>query len=74
MGRDACAYATATQGLFQGIDSLTLSQLLGHSDMSALAKNYAHLSRNPRHLHTQAPPPAPSRNYLCWEREGRTGR
>lgn len=53
-GKPACAYAIrhsfATEGLKQGVDSLTLSQLMGHSDTSMLAKHYAHLARNPAYL------------------------
>lgn len=52
--RPMCAYAIrhsfATEGLKQGIDSLTLAQIMGHSDTSMLAKHYAHLARNPRYL------------------------
>ncbi|SMP77076.1 Site-specific recombinase XerD [Neorhodopirellula lusitana] len=58
LGRRACAYAIrhsfATQGLINGLDSLTLSQLMGHSDVSTLAKNYAHLAKNPSYLREQA--------------------
>lgn len=58
LGRRACAYGIrhsyATQGLINGMDSLTLSQLLGHCDVSTLAKNYAHLSKNPDYLRKQA--------------------
>jgi integrase len=58
LGRRACAYGIrhsyATQGLIDGIDSLTLSQLMGHADVSTLAKNYAHLSKNQEYLKTQA--------------------
>ena len=50
----ACAYGIrhsfATEGLKKGIDSLTLAQLMGHSDTSMLSKHYAHLSRNPEYL------------------------
>lgn len=58
LGRPACAYAIrhsfATEGLIRGMDSLTLSQLMGHADVSMLAKYYAHLSKNPEYLRQQA--------------------
>ncbi|MEM8671732.1 MAG: tyrosine-type recombinase/integrase [Planctomycetota bacterium] len=58
MGTRVFAYALrhsyATQGLIDGVDSVTLSQLMGHADVSTLAKNYAHLSRNQRFLKEQA--------------------
>jgi integrase len=54
----ACAYAVrhtyATEALKKGIDSLTLAQIMGHSDTSMLAKHYAHLARNPDYLREQA--------------------
>ncbi|TWU49424.1 tyrosine-type recombinase/integrase [Rubripirellula reticaptiva] len=57
-GKRVFAYAIrhsfATQGLIDGVDSVTLSQLMGHADVSTLAKNYAHLSRNQRYLKEQA--------------------
>lgn len=53
-----CAYAIrhsfATEGLKRGMDSLTLAQLMGHSDSSMLSRHYAHLSRNPDYLREQA--------------------
>lgn len=58
LGRKANAYAIrhsyATNGLIDGMDSLTLSQLMGHADISTLAKNYAHLAANPGYLREQA--------------------
>ncbi len=58
LGKPACAYAIrhtfATEGLLSGMDSLTLSQLMGHCDVSTLARNYAHLARNPTYLKEQA--------------------
>ena len=58
LGKPVFAYALrhsyATQGLIDGMDSVTLSQLMGHSDVSTLAKNYAHLSRNRAFLKQQA--------------------
>lgn len=54
LNRPACAYAVrhsfATEGLKQGIDALTLAQIMGHRDTTMLAKHYAHLSRNPDYL------------------------
>lgn len=61
LGKPANAYAIrhsyATNGLISGIDSLTLSQLMGHGDISTLAKNYVHLGRNPHYLRQQAARP-----------------
>ena len=58
LGRPMCAYAIrhsyATEGLKQGMDSLTLAQIMGHSDTTMLAKHYAHLARNPVYLREQA--------------------
>ncbi|WDQ16488.1 tyrosine-type recombinase/integrase [Rhodopirellula sp. P2] len=58
LGRKANAYAIrhsyANNGLIDGMDSLTLSQLMGHADISTLAKNYAHLASNPQYLREQA--------------------
>lgn len=58
LGKPVFAYAIrhsyATQGLIDGIDSVTLSQLMGHADVSTLAKNYAHLSKNQQFLKEQA--------------------
>jgi len=58
LGKRVFAYALrhsyATQGLIDGVDSVTLSQLMGHSDVSTLAKNYAHLSKNQQFLKSQA--------------------
>ncbi len=58
LGKRVFAYAIrhsyATQGLIDGVDSVTLSQLMGHADVSTLAKNYAHLSKNQQFLKKQA--------------------
>ena len=58
LGKRVFAYAIrhsyATQGLVDGVDSVTLSQLMGHTDVSTLAKNYAHLSRRQDYLKQQA--------------------
>lgn len=47
-------HSFATQGLVDGVDSVTLSLLMGHADVSTLAKNYAHLSRRQDFLKSQA--------------------
>ena len=53
-----CAYGIrhsfATEGLMNGVDSVSLSMLMGHSDVSMIARTYQHLSRNPEFLRTQA--------------------
>jgi len=58
LDRPMCAYAIrhsyATEGLKRGVDSLTLAQIMGHSDTSMLARHYAHLARNPSYLRDQA--------------------
>ncbi len=45
LGKRACAYAIrhtyATEGLLKGLDSLTLSQLMGHADTTQLSRTYA---------------------------------
>ncbi|MCD0458958.1 tyrosine-type recombinase/integrase [Roseiconus lacunae] len=57
LGKQACAYGIrhtyATENLKDGMDSLVLSQLMGHVDNSTLARVYAHLSRNPEFLRMQ---------------------
>ena len=45
---------TVEEGLKQGVDSLTLAQIMGHSDTSMLSKHYAHLARNPTYLRETA--------------------
>lgn len=40
--------------LTRGVDALTVAFLAGHSDLSTLAKVYAHLSQNPSYLLEQA--------------------
>lgn len=58
LGRKACAYGIrhsyATESLKQGMDSLTLAQLMGHQDTSMIARTYSHLARNPAYLREQA--------------------
>lgn len=46
----ALRHSWATRALQQGIDSLTVSILMGHKDPGTLAKVYQHLSLNPTHL------------------------
>lgn len=58
IGKQLCAYAMrhsyATEGLKRGVDSLTLAQIMGHSDTTMLSRHYAHLARNPTYLAEQA--------------------
>lgn len=53
-----CAYSIrhsyATYALQRGVDPITLSVLMGHSDASTLAKVYQHLAKNPAYLLEQA--------------------
>ncbi|MCA9058958.1 MAG: tyrosine-type recombinase/integrase, partial [Planctomycetaceae bacterium] len=51
---DYCLYALrhsfATNALRAGLDGLTVAILLGHRDVSMLARVYQHLSHEPEHL------------------------
>lgn len=53
-----CAYGIrhsyATEGLKNGVDPISLAALMGHSDVSMIAKTYQHLSKNPEFLRKQA--------------------
>lgn len=53
-----CAYGIrhsfATEGLKNGVDSVTLAALMGHSDLAMVARTYQHLARNPQFLREQA--------------------
>lgn len=53
-----CAYGIrhsfATEGLKNGVDSVSLSMLMGHSDVSMIARTYQHLAKNPEFLREQA--------------------
>jgi integrase len=53
-----CAYGIrhsfATEGLKNGVDSISLAALMGHSDVSMIARTYQHLARNPEFLREQA--------------------
>lgn len=57
LGRRYCLYllrhSFATRLLERGVDALTVSVLLGHSDTTMLGKVYQHLSHNPAHLKEQ---------------------
>jgi integrase/recombinase XerD len=50
----ALRHTWITRMLEKGVDSLTVAFLAGHKDPSMLAKQYAHLTHNPRHLLEQA--------------------
>jgi integrase len=43
-----------TDALKNGIDSVTLAQLVGHADTSMISKVYGHLAKNPEYLLAQA--------------------
>ena len=53
-----CAYGIrhsfATEGLKNGVDSLSLATIMGHVDVSMLARTYQHLAKNTEYLHQQA--------------------
>ena len=49
----ALRHSFATHALMNGIDSITVATLLGHSDPSTLARTYQHLCQNPAFLHEQ---------------------
>ncbi len=46
-------HSFATHALMKGVDCITVSTLMGHSDPSTLAKVYQHLGQNPTFLHEQ---------------------
>ena len=52
--RRCCLYhfrhSFATRKLREGLDPLTVAELLGHSDPSTLAKVYQHLAHDPAHM------------------------
>jgi len=50
----AIRHTWITRMLQSGVDSLTVAFLAGHKDPSMLAKHYAHLSLDPKHLLNQA--------------------
>lgn len=49
----ALRHSFATHALMKGVDCITVSTLMGHSDPSTLAKVYQHLSQNPHYLSAQ---------------------
>lgn len=53
-----CAYSFrhsyATQGLLNGVDPITLGQLMGHVDGTMVARQYQHLASNLGHLRASA--------------------
>lgn len=54
VGARYCAYhfrhSFGTASLESGVDPITASVLMGHSDPSTLARTYQHLAKNPKHL------------------------
>ena len=46
----AIRHSWATHALARGVDPLTVSILLGHTDMTTLSRTYAHLSKNPDYM------------------------
>jgi len=53
-----CAYGIrhsfATEGLKNGVDSVALAVIMGHADVSMIARTYQHLAKNIRYLKEQA--------------------
>jgi integrase len=49
----ALRHSFATHALMRGVDCITVSTLMGHSDPSTLARVYQHLGQNPAFLHEQ---------------------
>lgn len=53
-----CAYGIrhsyATEALKNGVDSVSLAVLMGHKDVSMIARNYQHLAKNIPYLREQA--------------------
>lgn len=58
VGFRVIAYGTrhsyVTEGLKNGVDSITLAHLVGHKDTSMIAKVYSHLAKNMEFLSAQA--------------------
>jgi len=46
-------HSWATHALERGVDALTVAVLMGHRDVSTLAKVYQHLAHNPKYLFEQ---------------------
>ena len=53
-----CAYGIrhsfATEGLKNGVDSVALAVIMGHADVSMIARTYQHLAKDVRYLKEQA--------------------
>jgi len=53
-----CAYGIrhsfATEGLKNGVDSVALAVIMGHADVSMIARTYQHLAKNVQYLKEQA--------------------
>ena len=53
-----CAYGIrhsfATEGLKNGVDSVALAVIMGHADVSMIARTYQHLAKNVQYLREQA--------------------
>lgn len=50
----AIRHSWATHALERGLDSVTVSVLMGHADVSMLARVYQHLTQNPKYMLDQA--------------------
>lgn len=50
----ALRHTWATNALQRGVDSVTVAELMGHSDPSTLAKTYQHVSKNPKFMLAEA--------------------
>ncbi len=46
----AIRHSFTNEALARGVDPVTLSVLLGHTDVTTLSRNYAHLTKNPDHM------------------------
>jgi integrase len=44
----------ATKALQKGVDPITVSQLMGHTDTNMLARTYAHLAHDPVYMQQAA--------------------
>lgn len=49
----ALRHSFATHALMNGVDCITVSTLMGHSDPSTLAKTYQHISQSPTYMSEQ---------------------
>ncbi|QDV74558.1 tyrosine-type recombinase/integrase [Botrimarina mediterranea] len=50
----ALRHTWATNALQRGVNSVTVAELMGHSDPSTLAKTYQHVSKNPKFMLAEA--------------------